>query len=125
MFSRTRAWRDLMTDAAVLRSSVIIYMRLRDRRRNVKWARPDGICGRDRVIAEGPNPQKKDLLRRMVKKVLVHSRRTIEIWYALPNRRGFEDSNIRLPLVDTTRTLIVGISEQEVIYIKRLEKLVA
>ena len=44
----------------------------------------------ERVMAEGPNPQKKDLLRRMVKKVLVHDRRTIEIWYRLPNPRGFE-----------------------------------
>lgn len=45
----------------------------------------------ERVMAEGPNPKKKDLLRRLVKKVLVHSRRTIEIWYALPNPRRFED----------------------------------
>ncbi len=40
----------------------------------------------ERVMAEGPNPQKKDLLRRLVKKVLVHDKRTIEIWYALPNQ---------------------------------------
>ncbi len=40
----------------------------------------------ERVMAEGPNPQKKDLLRRMVKKVLIHDKRTIEIWYALPNQ---------------------------------------
>jgi len=43
----------------------------------------------ERVLAEGPNPQEKDLLRRMVKKVLVHDRRTIEVWYGSPNRRGF------------------------------------
>ena len=43
------------------------------------------------VMAAGTNPQKKDLLRRLVKKVLVHSRRTIEIWYALPNPARFED----------------------------------
>jgi len=35
---------------------------------------------------EGTNPQQKDLLRRLVKKVLVHDKRTIEIWYALPNQ---------------------------------------
>ncbi len=38
------------------------------------------------VMAEGTNPQKKDLLRRLVKKVLVHDKRTIEIWYALPHQ---------------------------------------
>jgi len=38
------------------------------------------------VMAEGTNPQKKDLLRRLVKKVLIHDKRTIEIWYALPNQ---------------------------------------
>jgi hypothetical protein len=43
------------------------------------------------VMAAGTNPKKKDLLRRLVKKVLVHSRRTIEIWYALPNPARFED----------------------------------
>jgi hypothetical protein len=40
----------------------------------------------EKVMAEGTNPQKKDLLRRLVKKVLVHDRRTIEIWYGLPNQ---------------------------------------
>ena len=36
-------------------------------------------------MAEGTNPQKKHLLRRLVKKVLVHDRRTVEVWYGLPN----------------------------------------
>jgi len=40
----------------------------------------------EEVMTEGTNPQKKDLLRRLVKKVLVHDKRTIEIWYALPNQ---------------------------------------
>jgi hypothetical protein len=40
----------------------------------------------EEVIAEGTNPQKKDLLRRLVKKVLAHDRRTVEIWGALPNQ---------------------------------------
>jgi hypothetical protein len=39
-----------------------------------------------KVMAVGTNPQKKDLLRRLVKKVLIHDRRTVEIWYALPNQ---------------------------------------
>ncbi len=51
----------------------------------------------ERVMAEGANPQKKHLLHRLVKKVLVHDRRTLEVWYALPNRRGFEDCNKWLP----------------------------
>ncbi len=51
----------------------------------------------ERVMAESPNPQKKHLLHRLVKKVLVHDRRTLEVWYALPNRRGFEDWNKWLP----------------------------
>jgi len=46
----------------------------------------------ENVMTEGTNPQKKDLLRRLVKKVLVHDRRTIEIWYGLPNQ-----SSIRRP----------------------------
>jgi hypothetical protein len=37
-------------------------------------------------MAERTNPQQKDLLHRLVKKVLVHNRRTVEIWYALPNQ---------------------------------------
>ncbi|MCL5884717.1 MAG: hypothetical protein M1377_05170, partial [Deltaproteobacteria bacterium] len=40
----------------------------------------------EETIANGTNPQKKHLLRRVVKKVLIHDRRTIEVWYCLPNR---------------------------------------
>ncbi|MBW6503136.1 zinc ribbon domain-containing protein [bacterium] len=55
----------------------------------------------EKVMAEGPNPKKKHLLHRLVKKVLIHSRQTIEIWYALPNSRRFEDCNIWLPGQDS------------------------
>lgn len=51
----------------------------------------------DKVITTGPNAQKKDLLRRMVKKILIHDRKTVEVWYGLPNTRGFEDWNKNLP----------------------------
>ena len=51
----------------------------------------------ERVMAEAPVPQKKHLLRRLVKKVLVHDRRTIEVWYALPNSRRCEHWNKKLP----------------------------
>jgi len=40
----------------------------------------------EKVMAEGTNLQKKDLLRRLVKKVLVHDQRTVEVWYGLPNQ---------------------------------------
>lgn len=51
----------------------------------------------EHVIAEGSDAQKKDLLRRLVKKILVHDRRTIEVWYGLPNARRFEHWNKDLP----------------------------
>jgi hypothetical protein len=47
-FPGTSPRRDLMIDAAVLRSSVIIHMRLKDQGRNVKWPRADGIFTRER-----------------------------------------------------------------------------
>ena len=53
----------------------------------------------EKVMAEGTNPQKKDLLRRLVKKVLIHDRRTIEIWYGLPNQ-----SPVRTPAHAAPRT---------------------
>ncbi len=55
----------------------------------------------ERVMAEGPNPQKKDLLRRVVKNVLLHDHRTVEVWYCLPNSTRFEDWNKRLPDKDS------------------------
>ncbi len=51
----------------------------------------------EEVMASGTNPQKKHLLKRMVKKVLVHDRRTIEIWYCLPNPKRFENRENWLP----------------------------
>ncbi len=40
----------------------------------------------EETMAKGTNPQKKHLLRRVVKTVLIHDRRMIEVWYCLPNR---------------------------------------
>jgi exonuclease VII small subunit len=40
------------------------------------------------VFAEGTNAQKKHLLHQLVKKVLVRDRRTVEVWYGLPNQRS-------------------------------------
>ena len=51
----------------------------------------------EETMETGTNPQKKDLLRRLVQKVKVHDRRTIEVWYCLPNRSGFEHWNTELP----------------------------
>jgi len=39
----------------------------------------------------------RHLLHRLVKKVLIHDRRTVEVWYALQNARRFEDWNKKLP----------------------------
>ncbi len=58
----------------------------------------------EKVMVEGPNPKKKHLLHRLVKKVLIHSRQTIEIWYALPNAQRFEDCNTWLPKCTSMRT---------------------
>ena len=45
----------------------------------------------EEVMAGAANAQKKHLLRRLVKKVLVTGRRTVEVWYGLPNPQRFED----------------------------------
>jgi len=37
------------------------------------------------LMAEGTNPRKRHLLRCLVKKVLVHDRLTVEVWYGLLN----------------------------------------
>jgi site-specific DNA recombinase len=44
----------------------------------------------EKVIADGTLAQKRDLLHHLVKEVRVHDRRTIEVWYRLPNRQVFE-----------------------------------
>jgi hypothetical protein len=58
----------------------------------------------EKVMAEGPNLKKKDLHHRLVKKVLIHSRKTVEIWYALPNSQRFANCNIWLPKCNSMRT---------------------
>ena len=50
----------------------------------------------EKVMAAGTTARKKDLLHRVVKKVLVEDRLTVEVWYALPNRGAIESWNIRL-----------------------------
>jgi len=55
-------------------------------------------------MAEGPNPKKKHLLHRLVKKVLIHSRKTVEIWYVLPNSQRFANRNIWLPSCNSIRS---------------------
>ena len=42
------------------------------------------------AMAEAPNPQKKHPLQRLVKKVLVHDRQTVEVWYRLPHPQLIE-----------------------------------
>ena len=38
----------------------------------------------EEVMATAENAKKKHLLRQLVKKVLIHSRDTVEVWYGLP-----------------------------------------
>jgi hypothetical protein len=77
-------------------------------------------------MAEGPNPlslsaihgirdmlpsmaaKKKHLLHRLMKKVLIHSRQTIEIWYMLPNTQRFADGNIWLPMDRSLQYCLTG-----------------
>ena len=40
----------------------------------------------ENVSAAGANAQKKHLLQKLVKKVLIHDKRTVEVWYGLPVR---------------------------------------
>lgn len=51
----------------------------------------------EKVMAAGTSAQRKDLLHRVVKKVLIRDRHTVEVWYALPNRAAFEFCNSWLP----------------------------
>ena len=56
----------------------------------------------EKVMAEGPNPKKKHLLHQLVKKVLIHDRRTIEVWYCLPNRASVRRADYLAPRVGHT-----------------------
>jgi len=55
------------------------------------------------VFATGTDSNKKYLLHRLVKKILVHSRRTIEVWYALPDPERFESWSKWLPECNSIR----------------------
>ena len=58
----------------------------------VDWELVDALVENfERVMADGPPPQKKHRLHRPVKKVQVHDRRTVEVWYGSPNPQRFED----------------------------------
>jgi hypothetical protein len=71
----------------------------------------------DAVMAGGDNKKRKHLLNLLVKKVLIHDRRTIEVWYSIPNSPAytrqanckpdgerFETWDIWLPELDTKLT---------------------
>lgn len=51
----------------------------------------------EETIANGANPKKKHLLPHMVKKVLIHDRRTIEVWYELPNQASVRTAGYLAP----------------------------
>jgi len=56
------------------------------------------LCN-EKVMAEGPNPKKKHLLHQLVKKVRIHDRRTIEVWYCLPKRASVRTADYLAPHV--------------------------
>jgi len=58
----------------------------------------------EKVMAAGTSAQKKDLLHRVVKKVLIKDRHTVEVWYALPNRGAIESWNNWLPSLQSKQT---------------------
>ena len=64
----------------------------------------------EKVMEAGTNAQRKDLLQRLVKKVLVHRRDEIEIWYGLPNQSLVSKQDQRAPRVcrSTNRSQGVG-----------------
>ena len=73
----------------------------------------------EEVMAAGDNKKRKHLLQLLVKKVLIHDRQTIEVWYCLPNapsrasrgqdckpnRQRFETCNKWLPGRDSNPRL--------------------
>ena len=51
----------------------------------------------EKVMEEGTNPQKKHLMQKLINRVVVHDRRTVEIWYWLPNRSSFGSHSYLAP----------------------------
>ena len=70
----------------------------------------------EEVLPTAENAKKKHLLRQLVKKVLVHSRDTVEVWYGLPGPDPARIAGIMAPRVGlepTTRRLTAGCSTIE------------
>jgi hypothetical protein len=61
-----------------------------------------GLCDMPPSLAA----KKKHLLRRMVKKVLNHDRRKIEVWYCLPNQASVRTADYLVP--DRSRRLALS-----------------
>ncbi len=67
----------------------------------------------EKVMAAGTNAQRKDLLQRIVKKVVVHGRSKVEIWYGIPNQEtvcNLERKAPRVGLEPTTHRLTADCS---------------
>ena len=70
------------------------------------------------VMAAGTTPQQKHVLHHLVKKVLVHDRRTVEVWYGLPNPPSVSRPGKLAPQVGlepTTLRLTAGCSAIELL----------
>ncbi|MBW2148499.1 MAG: recombinase zinc beta ribbon domain-containing protein, partial [Deltaproteobacteria bacterium] len=64
----------------------------------------------EKVMEEGTNPQKKHLMQKLINRVVVHDRRTVEIWYWLPNSSSFGSHSYLAPRVVLSRTFLLGFS---------------
>ena len=51
----------------------------------------------EETMENGTNQKKKHLLHQLVKKVLIHDRRTIEVWYCLPNKTSVRRADYLAP----------------------------
>ncbi len=70
----------------------------------------------EHVMAEGTNPQKKHLLHQLVKKVLVHDRRTVEVWYALPNSPSVRTPGNMAPRTSRSTNRRESVAEPEIYF---------
>ena len=57
----------------------------------------------ENVMAAGTKAQQKHLVSLLVKKVLVHHREKVEVWYQVPNPQRFEHCDNWLPGLDSNQ----------------------
>ena len=65
-------------------------------------------------MAAGTTPQQKHVLHHLVKKVLVHDRRTVEVWYGLPNPPSVSRPGKLAPQMSRSTNRRASVAEPEV-----------